>query len=155
MSAGLLKDRFSQKFVKCPSGCWEWTASTTNSGYGRIREAGLFSPTLLAHRVSWLIHHGEIPDKSLVLHKCDNRKCVNPSHLFLGSYKDNAIDRETKGRSRNQKGESNPASVLTEKTVKELRGLRAGGLTYRELSEKFNIPQSTIANACLHTWKHI
>ncbi len=77
------------------SGCWEWTGSLTE-GYGSFDHRK-------AHRVSWEMHNGPIPQGAgahgtCVLHKCDNPSCVNPTHLFLGTNRDNAIDRERKGR---------------------------------------------------------
>ena len=150
-----LRSRFFSKFTRQENGCWIWNASVTNSGYGRIREAGFGSKTLLAHRVSWEIHNGPIEDRKLVLHKCDVRRCVNPNHLFLGTYSDNAQDREEKGRGANQKGEKNPARKLNDKLVLEIRALRNGGATYRRISDLTGVPSSTVVNACLYTWKHI
>ncbi len=82
------------------SGCWNWTGATINTGYGSICHDGKHC---LAHRASWQIHKGEIPGKLLVLHRCDNRLCVNPAHLFLGTKKDNAIDMVKKGRNSNER----------------------------------------------------
>lgn len=78
-------------------GCWEWFGGASADGYGRFTHKGR---KLLAHRVSWEVHSGSIPRGMLVLHRCDNPPCVNPSHLFLGTHKDNAQDRERKGRRR-------------------------------------------------------
>lgn len=149
-----LKDRFSNMVRKSADGCWIWIGSRNNGGYGRIREDGN-GKTMLAHRVSWILHRGELPRDILVLHRCDVRECVNPNHLFLGTYKDNAIDREKKGRGANQKGENNHASVLTESLVLRLRTMRDSGLKYREISERTGVSETTIVNACLHTWRHV
>lgn len=90
-----LEDRFWNKVDKeTESGCWEWVGSTRN-GYGCIRPIGV---TKYSHRVSWELHNGPIPDGLWVLHKCDNRKCVNPDHLFLGTNQDNVNDKMSKGR---------------------------------------------------------
>lgn len=75
--------------------CWEWTAARFDSGYGMV---GLNRKTSYTHRTSWVIHNGAIPDGLKVLHKCDNPPCVNPTHLFLGSAKDNTDDMNAKNR---------------------------------------------------------
>jgi hypothetical protein len=92
-----LVERFWSK-VKIQSGqkCWLWQGCTSN-GYGQIRPGG-YQPCQYAHRVAWELAYGPIPDGLDVLHKCDTPRCVRPSHLFLGTPLDNAIDRDIKGR---------------------------------------------------------
>ncbi len=89
-------DRLMGK-VSIGDSCWEWTGAKESAGYGRIKNAGR---TMSAHRVSWELHNGPIPAGMLVCHRCDNPPCVRPSHLFLGTQADNAIDRERKSRGR-------------------------------------------------------
>lgn len=85
--------------IKGPDDCWEWQRSLNNGGYGRSHFNG---KQIKAHRLSFLLTHHEIPEGMLVLHKCDNPKCVNPDHLFLGTHYDNMQDMKAKGRARNQ-----------------------------------------------------
>ena len=151
-----LKTRFEDKYIPEPnSGCWLWTASILKSGYGRIREAATGSKTITAHRASWLLHRGPIPEGLCVLHRCDNRLCVSPDHLFLGTKAENNADRSRKGRSRDQRGINNSLTKLTDQDVKEIRAARLSGATYENISRKTGIPRTTIVNICLHTWKHI
>lgn len=108
-----LEARFWSKVAKSSS-CWNWT-SVTSKGYGRIRygvdRQCKWGP---AHRVSWEIHYGNIPEGLWVLHHCDNPKCVRPKHLFLGSALDNSRDMMAKGRQRFlPKGFKFPKGVIT------------------------------------------
>src|SRR5947207_10424619 len=82
------------KFVKKSDSCWNWISSTWR-GYGIFK---IGNKTQKTHRVSWMIHYGPIPDGLFCLHHCDNRKCVRPDHLFLGTAKDNTHDAMNKGR---------------------------------------------------------
>lgn len=92
-----LADRFWAKVQKAgPDDCWPWLASRMPKGYGKL---GIASTTpKLAHRVSWELHYGPIPEGLFVCHRCDNPPCVNPAHLFLGTCTDNLRDMVAKGR---------------------------------------------------------
>ena len=105
--------------------CWEWTGSFFPNGYGQVTRNHV---SMGAHRLVWLIMYGVLPDTS-VLHKCDNRKCVRPSHLFEGTCKDNAEDKVLKGRSNHAKGAEYKSAKLTEESVRGMRRLRSEGQT--------------------------
>ena len=133
---------FDSKFVVRKSGCWEWTACVDANGYGRFWRGR-------AHRVAWRRQHGEIPKGLCVCHKCDNKLCVNPSHLFLGTLADNNRDRHEKGRDGyvSWPGESNGRSKLTEEQVRIVRRDAACGQrgTQRQLAHRFKVSEAAIS----------
>lgn len=134
--------RFWVKVNKTPT-CWEWTASR-RAGYGAFWLDGKHH---LAHRISWSLAGGKCPDDLCVLHKCDNRICVRPGHLFLGSKGDNNRDRARKRRSRNQAGEKNNMTKLTWDTVREIRErYKAGEVTQAKLGVQFGVVRSAIGH---------
>ncbi len=109
----------------------------------------------MAHRISYAIHHGSIPDGMIVCHNCDNPPCVNPGHLFLGTYKQNTADMMAKGRGALKYGEKHPSAKLKEEDVKEIFSL-SGILSQRELAKKFNVTQGLIERILNHkAWKTV
>jgi hypothetical protein len=133
------------------SGCWEWGASTNGKGYGQINVGGRGRP-LLAHRVSWELMNGPIPDGLLVLHKCDNPPCVNPSHLFLGTVTDNMRDCARKGRAAKT---GTGAVKLAAADVLEIRRLSERGVIQTVLARRFGVSQAHISKILLRevwTW---
>lgn len=122
--------------------CWIWTASLTSHGYGRISRDRNCS--MYAHRVSYILHF-EDPGSLFVCHKCDNRICVNPSHLFLGTPADNTADMVKKGRGRSV-AELNPASKLSADDIREIIRRRNLGEMQKSIARDFPVCKSQIAN---------
>ena len=142
-----------------PDDCWLWTGATQRStGYGKLSTRR--SHSVSAHRISFEIHHGEIPDLGgshggCVLHKCDNRICVNPAHLFLGTQLENIKDMVSKGRS--AKGKDHSHAKLNDEQVREMRRIFAETrITYNALGKRFSVNQSC-AYKIVHRihWKHL
>lgn len=112
-------ERFWSKVDKIgPNDCWEWQAYKDINGYGQFWHNRKIK---YAHRTAWELTNGPILNRLCVLHHCDNPGCVNPSHLFLGTRADNAIDRDKKGRLSPIRGERNGRAKLTEKEVRAIR----------------------------------
>lgn len=149
------------------SGCWIWMASCMPSEYGNIGYKGTSD---YAHRVSWLLHNGPIPDGAYVLHRCDIRCCVNPNHLFLGSALDNAQEMIQKGRQRfhwkkgqtaHNKGkpshiakENHGMAKLTEHDIAEIRRRYEEGEAQKMLGAAFGVHQSHISRIIrIENWK--
>lgn len=139
-----------------PNECWEWRgARNTNSDHGHF----LFSakPTrrlVMAYRVMWWLAVGRIPDGMNVCHRCDNPKCVNPAHLFLGTQADNLRDMREKRR--HAHGETNGHARLTRGVVEEIRALaRSGSMTQAAIAQQFGVDQSHVSNIKHgYAWKH-
>lgn len=135
-----IAERFAEKWREDPvSGCWEWKAFRLQNGYGWFRLGGQGSTMELAHRVSWSVHRGAIPVGLFVCHRCDNRGCVNPNHLFLGTVADNQHDMAEKGRAVH--GES---SHLAKLTLNQIRRIRTMPGTSRRVAKLFGVTDSTI-----------
>lgn len=151
--------------------CWLWTGCKNGNGYGHLTVA---RRTLKAHRASWIIHHGEIPDGLQVHHNCpdgDNPSCVNPSHLWVGTQLENVADRESKGRGSllaaretmashpemRARGEASGNARLTEGKVREIRRrYSAGGVLHRQLAVEFGVSKAAITFIISRkNWSHV
>lgn len=149
-AAGSLESRFWRKVDKSGD-CWIWTGAKMKSGYGRLRTGGVGSDVWNAHRVSYHINKGEIPDGLFVLHKCDNPSCVNPDHLFLGDHDENMRDKARKGRGA---GENHPRSQLTDKQAREIKF--AKGKTHQELADQYGVGKMLVRDIRANRrWQHI
>jgi HNH endonuclease len=141
-------DRFVAKTVPEPNtGCWLWAASIGDRGYGIAWHDG---KAQRAHRVSYRLHIGDIPEGAIVCHRCDVPACVNPEHLFLGTQADNMRDKKDKGRS--ARGERNGAARLTVADVSRIRALR-GVVTQRALANELGVAHWAIGRVMRgETW---
>jgi hypothetical protein len=177
-----LSERFWSRVDKSDvDGCWLWTGALADGRYGVVK----FDHRRLAtHRVSWEMAYGPIPKGMNVCHRCDNTRCVRPSHLFLGTHTDNANDRHAKKRDakgdrhgsrthpnalprgdahwqrrmpeKAARGERVGNAKLTAEQVREIRTLRAGGRTLQSLADQFGVRVGNIsAIVARQTWKHI
>ena len=147
-----LEERFWEKVnIGKPEDCWEWLAGKNDDGYGNFVNKKAYK----AHRMAWILTNGEIPDELCVCHKCDNRSCCNPSHLFLGTKAENSRDRNIKGRQ--AWGERNGPAKLSIKEVEEIRRLYATGhYSQRELAKIYGVNHNTIGSAYnRETWKRV
>lgn len=150
--------RFNESYkVNELTGCWEWKMNFTRGGYGSFFYMGKIQR---AHRVSYFLHKGEIRDGFVVCHKCDNPKCVNPDHLFVGTYSDNNKDKVLKGRhaKSNPKiaGILNKISKLTDDDVVKIRNLASSGISKAEIGRIFNIRDSHVCKiVSRQSWRHV
>lgn len=150
-----IEARFWAKVAQAtPSGCWIWTAARKENGYG-VLGAVAGRRNAYAHRLSWEIHFGLIPKGLLVCHHCDNRPCVNPDHLFLGTQADNQADMVAKGRS--LRGTRHNMARLSEAAVREIRRLwEVGGLTQVEIGIRFGVNKGLVSAIVRgKTWRHL
>jgi hypothetical protein len=153
------EQRFWSKVNK-GDGCWEWMDFLNNKQYGTLRVGSLVDGTrrrVLAHRFSWEMHFGSIPSGMFVCHRCDNPKCVNPDHLFLGTAKDNIRDMFRKGRGRPGRlaGAAHGRAKLTEDDVRLILSQRGTKLE-KELAAEFGVSQSQISNILTRQqWGHV
>jgi hypothetical protein len=164
------EQRFWQK-VKKTATCWIWTASTREKGYGAFsytKDGKMVQDR--AHRYSWQIHRGRIPDGLCVLHNCpggDNPACVNPAHLFLGTKGQNNEDMMRKGRynrtrkpvadgSNYERGEHHHAATLSADIVREIRAARKSGESFGSLSKRYGLSIGHVFRiATRKAWVHV
>ena len=131
-----------------PNGCWEWQGAYRSYGYGGFRLGGRSHSSYPSHRISWYLANGRIPPNMYVCHRCDNKRCVNPRHLFAGNNRANVADALAKGILAGQ-------HKLTESQVRNIRAESEDGeVSRRKLSKKYGVNQATIAKIVLRkTWQ--
>lgn len=146
--------------------CWEWIAGIRGAcGYGVFslrRNDNKGHRTQSAHRIAYFLTHGDIADGLQVLHKCDNRKCCNPNHLFLGTPADNMADKVKKGRQltgkrQSRAGEKHGKHILTAEQVRLIRERYAvGGVLQRELAAEYGVKERAISSIVNHVnWREV
>lgn len=138
--------RFDSQYEKT-EGCWIWKGKENTGGYGKWANTS-------ASRQSWIYNIGKIPKGRQVCHTCDNRKCVNPSHLFLGSIGDNMRDKISKNRQ--AKGSKIGSSILSEQMVLDMRRMRIDGHNYETIAKTFSVSWWLTRCICKNRqWKHV
>lgn len=150
-----LEERFWEKVDKrSDDECWEWKNCKTHFGYGKIKVGKQYKP---AHRVMWELYYGSVPDGMLVLHKCDNPPCVNPKHLFLGTYLDNVRDMIAKDRVKYVRGEQHGHAKFKDGDIRNIRQLyKDGQYSQYKLAEMYNVCTREIRKIVHNElWKHI
>lgn len=132
-------------------GCWLWLGAPTTWGYGKIRRDGQY---VAAHRASWELHNGPIPDGLFVLHRCDVRLCVRPDHLFLGTQADNVHDAMSKGR--RAVGMRHPMAKLDHAAVRRIYRRREAGERLRVIAHDFGVSTALVSQIARgRIWQHV
>lgn len=141
-----IEEGYNKFVIRKSQGCWDWKGCCPkNPGYGQFRSMGKI---VKAHRASWIIHKGEIPEGLFVCHHCDNKRCSNPDHLFLGTCKDNNLDIIKKNRT-NYFGKSRDKNHRTKIFVRDFEkiiSLYLSGISQHKISKEFQVSQTTISN---------
>lgn len=150
--------QFMARLDKDPSGsgCWLWRGATHN-GYGRLtRRVDGRSLSLKAHRFAYAVFTAPIPDGMSVLHRCDNPRCCNPAHLFLGTQRENVHDMETKGRARHPTGRAHGSAKLTDDDVLAILRLVKRGVRQNAVAAAYGVTPTCI-NAIVkgRSWRHL
>jgi len=145
--------RFKTKFKVMPNGCWQWTSQIKKKGYGVMEIYGPNARRVAAHRISYELHKGPIPDGLMVMHTCDNTPCVNPDHLVAGTALENMHDAMRKKRWLVRRGEATSNPKLNADKVKHIRRCEMPPFEYASL---YGVDRATIRDIQRWlTWCHI
>lgn len=145
ISDQVFERKFWERAHPRPNGCWEWAGVLSTSGYGRVMHRG--QRDVATHRLAWEFAHGPIPDGMCVCHSCDNRACVNPDHLWLGTHKQNMADMAAKRRGRKSMGPTyvSPRRKVSESLACAIREDYASGLSLKTVARKHGIGSTTVS----------
>ncbi|HEX5017672.1 MAG TPA: HNH endonuclease [Actinomycetes bacterium] len=136
--------------------CWVWTAAQNGHGYGQLTVKLIRKSPIKAHHMVLLLERGMDIGGLYALHHCDNRLCVNPDHIFLGTHQDNMDDMVSKGRDRKALGELSSNAKLTAEDVAEIRRGRSSGETVVSLARRFSVSEVAIRDIIFRrTWRHV
>lgn len=143
--------RFESYIIPEPNtGCWIWLGCTMETGYGRFN---LNKRNTFAHRVSYALYKSNAPSGLLICHTCDNRWCVNPDHLYIGTHSENNLDAYRRRKRKNIQGVNGSNTKLCNEDV---FFIRSSQLTRKLLAEKFNVSVPLIGKIQRRLlWKHI
>lgn len=137
-----LEERFWRRVKRTPS-CWVWMGAVNARGYGRTNVSGRMT---LVHRVALMLAGRDVPPRRVLMHACDNRRCVNPAHLTIGTVTDNNRDRTAKGR------DATRHRRLTAALASRVRGMRQAGLSIRSIVDATRLPVTTVETLLGSQW---
>lgn len=152
-----IEDRFWSHVAKSGD-CWEWVGTRRREGYGLFWNG---ERQVRAHRFAWELEEGPIPEGKSLCHSCDNPPCVRPSHLFVGTQRENLEDMTRKGRrstpfrDQDQRGSKNRYAKLTDEQVAHIKGMAAAGHYQDDIAARFGISRANVSYISRKTWAHV
>ena len=150
LSESAISRFWSRVDIRDPQECWEWQGACWASGYGQFK---VKKQRYRAHRVAFVIAGGELGQGTVVRHRCDNRRCVNPSHLEPGTHEDNMADMQKRGRASH--GTRHARSRFSEDDVIAMRSAYSYGEPVAEIAARFGVGPAVLNNLLFHAWKHL
>jgi predicted XRE-type DNA-binding protein len=150
-----IRERFwSGVDIRSDDECWNWIRSIGSAGSGVFT---IRRKNISAYKMAWELTYGDVPEGKILCHICDNRKCCNPNHLYVGTHKENAEDRKNRGRNGDQRGEKSKHNKLSEGQVIEIiKLLKYTDLSQYKIADMFDISRSTVLAIHMNeNWKHV